>query len=118
MIIKLKYLAALVVMSFMTFNVSLVDASARMDNPEVVNQTQITIRMNTGRVLRVNVKSDGNVNDVKQAIFAKEGIPIDEQVLIAGGKAVNNEDNLRSMNLSNRGVGFILAIRKSTAEKE
>lgn len=60
---------------------------------------QIFIKTLTGKTITLQVDPNERVEEVKQKIFDKEGIPIDQQRIIFSGKQLENDKTLSDYNV-------------------
>ena len=60
-----------------------------------IPQLQVFVKTLTGRTITLNVREEDTVEYVKSLIYAKEGIPLDQQRLIFGRRALRNESRLK-----------------------
>lgn len=61
---------------------------------------QIFVRTLTGKTITLDVESSDLVEDVKQKIEDREGIPLDEQRLVFAGKILADGHTLCSLNVT------------------
>ncbi|CAF0909444.1 unnamed protein product [Didymodactylos carnosus] len=69
---------------------------------------QIFIRTLDNRTLPFSVESDDTIDDIKEFIEQREGIPADEQRLILGGKQLNDELTLEECEVEDKSTLFVL----------
>ena len=60
---------------------------------------QISIKMHTGKRIDLEVEGTDLVQDVKEKIKQKEGIPIENQVLVYAGTIFQNGNTLDDYNI-------------------
>ena len=60
---------------------------------------QISIKMHTGKRIDLEVEGTDLVQDVKEKIKQKEGIPIENQVLVYAGTIFQNGNTLNDYNI-------------------
>ena len=58
----------------------------------------------TGKTITLNVSGSDTAADLKQKIMEKEGIPVNQQCLIAAGKSLKDTDDVPTIGIQNRSV--------------
>ena len=87
---------------------------------------EILVKMGSGKTFTLEVIPDDRIKDVKLKILNKEGILIDRQCLIFGGRELENSRNLRDHNIiPNRestvettAGNFVLELKPQISEKK
>ncbi|CAF1241920.1 unnamed protein product [Adineta ricciae] len=69
---------------------------------------QIFVRTLDDRTLTLNVQSDDTVNDVKELVEQREGIPADEQRLTLGGITLDDELTLDQCRVEEESTLYVL----------
>ncbi|CAF3525548.1 unnamed protein product [Adineta steineri] len=69
---------------------------------------QIFVRTLDDRTLTFNVQSDVTVNDVKELVEQREGIPVDEQRLTLGGISLADELTLDECHIEEESTLYVL----------
>lgn len=75
----------------------------------ITQQTELNVKTATGKTITLEVNSSDSVNDVKEKIAAKEGIPTNLQQLVYAGRRLEDGQILRSCALE-RGPGLHLVL--------
>lgn len=69
---------------------------------------QIFVRTLDDRTLTFNVQSDQTINDVKELVEQREGIPIDEQRLTLAGISLNDDLTLEESRVEDESTLYVL----------
>jgi len=69
---------------------------------------QIFVRTLDDRTLTFDVQPDHTINDVKELVEQREGIPIDEQRLTLGGISLNDELTLDECHIEEESTLYVL----------
>ena len=80
---------------------------------KVHKPNQIFIKTLTGKTLTIDFNYDSDkVQDLKNYILEKEGIPVDQQRLMYYGKVLNDESPLNTIEPNISTTGMITMVRK------
>ena len=71
---------------------------------------QIFIKTLQGKTLTLEVKPEDSIGAIKQRIFEKEGIPVDQQRLVFNGKQLEDAQSVNDYNMVD-GVSVHLVLR-------
>lgn len=73
---------------------------------------QIFVKTLTGKSIPIQVESDDNIETVKFNIAETEGIPVDQQKLIYGGKILLDDKELSTYKIENKAtIHMVLQLR-------
>jgi len=73
---------------------------------------QIFIKTLTGKTIELNVTLIDTINNIKQQIYEKDGIPPDQQRIIYGGKQLVNDKTINDYNIQpGNTLHIMLALR-------
>ncbi|KAI7860900.1 ubiquitin-related domain-containing protein, partial [Circinella umbellata] len=65
-----------------------------------------------GRTISFNLRTNQTIHELKQVICDKEGVPVDEQILVYSAKVLVNNQTLATYNITN-GATIHLSLRLS-----
>lgn len=73
---------------------------------------QIFIKTLQGKTLTLEVKPEDSIGAIKQRIFEKEGIPVDQQRLVFNGKQLEDNQSVNDYNMADGcSVHLVLRLR-------
>ena len=82
------------------------------DDVEVARSRKIKVKMLTGREIDVEVEPTDRVGRIKERVEEQEGIPLEQQRLILGGKQLADGKTVRESNVTAGSViHLVLAVR-------
>ncbi|WP_299073862.1 Ig-like domain-containing protein [uncultured Paraglaciecola sp.] len=81
-----------------------------------IQAMQIFVETPTGNTITLDVEPADTIDNIRQKIQDKEGIPADQQILLFGGKELEDGRTLSDYNVSNKStITLILAPRPNVA---
>jgi small subunit ribosomal protein S27Ae len=69
---------------------------------------QIFVRTLDDRTLTLNVQSDDTINEIKEIVEQREGIPVDEQRLTLGGISLDDELTVNECHIEEESTLYVL----------
>ncbi len=73
---------------------------------------QVFIKTLQGKTLTLDVKPEDSIGEIKQRIFEKEGIPVDQQRLVFNGKQLEDAQSVNDYNIADgSSVHLVLRLR-------
>ena len=73
---------------------------------------QIFVKTLTGKTLTIEVETSDLVENVKEQVYAQEGIPIDQQTIVLQGKKLENGRALSDYNITSESTLHIVLMRR------
>jgi hypothetical protein len=79
---------------------------------------QIFVKTLNGKSIALEVTQDATILDIKRKVFEREGVAIDAQNILYGGKTLEDTDTLGANNIQNTSTLHLVIRLKGGARTE
>lgn len=98
--------------SILDLNMSIIGGGNETEGGNGTGTRQIFIKTLQGKSLTLNVEPTDNIESIKNKIFEKEGIPVDQQRLVFNGKQLEDAQTVNDYNIqADSSIHLVLRLR-------